>query len=180
MLNSEKNIHSSFWRNVFKNSPDKFELAETLNTIPPFCDLKKSLFLQVINQLHNRNYIAGEYIFMQSDPGIGMYIIAEGEVKIEYITPKNNKVILAEFTKGDFFGELALLDGEKRSASAVAKTDCKIAVLFKPDLDELIYKNPKDGINILSGITKIVTTRLRNLNHDYLLLQDKLFELEEN
>jgi CRP-like cAMP-binding protein len=175
---NDKVIHSSFWGNMFKTSPGKSELLTVLKDIPPFNELKNSFLKQFIKQLHLRNYIAGEYVFYQGDPGVGLYIIHEGEVQIEYLTPAKKKIIQTNLSKGDFFGELALLDGEKRSSSAIAKTDCKIAVIFKPDLDELIAQSPKDGVAILWGISKIVTLRLRNLNNDYLLLQDKLFDKE--
>ena len=77
------------------------------------------------------------------------------------------------FSKGDFFGELAMVDGEKRSASAVAKTDVRAAVIFKPDLDEFIEKYPKKGIKILFGISKIIAARLRLLDQDFFSLQSK-------
>ena len=78
-----------------------------------------------------------------------------------------DKLTLAVIQKGDFFGELALVDGEKRSASAVAKSDSRLSVIFKPDLDEFIEKYPKKGIQILKGIAEITTVRLRTLNEDY-------------
>jgi CRP-like cAMP-binding protein len=82
-----------------------------------------------------------------------------------------SKVQLAVFQKGDFFGELALIDNDKRSASATAKTDTKLSVIFKPDLDEFIEKYPKKGIKILQGISEITALRLRTLNEDYFNLR---------
>ncbi len=80
---------------------------------------------------------------------------------------------LATFSKGDFFGELAMIDGEKRSASAIAETDTRLAVIFKPDIDEFIDKYPKKGIKILQGIAHIVAIRLRALNEEYFSLQNE-------
>ncbi len=82
-----------------------------------------------------------------------------------------DKITLAVFKKGDFFGELALVDNEKRSASAIAKIDTKLSVIFKPDLDEFIEKYPKKGIKILEGIAEITAVRLRTLNEDYFNLR---------
>ncbi len=169
-----KAIHSSFWSNVFKKAPIKSELFEALKEMPPFAGLKTGQLNEIISLIHSRSYIAGEYIFHQNDPGIGLYIIDSGEVQIEYTSPMGNKIVLANFKKGDFFGELALLDGERRSASAIALTDCRISVLFKPDLDSFIVKNPKEGLAILSGIAKIIVTRLRNLNNEYFSLYESL------
>jgi len=104
---------------------------------------------------------------------IGLYVIREGKVRIIRSDEEGNEIELAIFSKGDFFGELAMIDGEKRSASAVAKSDVRAAVIFKPDLDEFIEKYPKKGINILYGISKIIATRLRLLNEDFFSIQSK-------
>jgi CRP-like cAMP-binding protein len=173
-------VHSSFWANLFKPSAQKLNQELTLTSYPPFADLTRKDMAILSNIVHNRNYIAGEYIFCQGDPGIGLYILCAGDVEISYSDEKGNILRFAPFTKGDFFGELALVDGEKRTASAMAKTDIKLAVIFKPDLDEFIEKFPKKGIKILQGISLIVTTRLRKLDEDFLLLLSKSNKTEEN
>jgi len=104
---------------------------------------------------------------MQGDPGIGLFIIREGEIVITYTDDEGEKYELATFTRGDFFGELAMLDDTSRSASAIAHKESNVAVIFKPDLDEFMNRYPKQGNKILLGISKIVTTRLRLVNQEY-------------
>lgn len=70
-------------------------------------------------------------ISYQDDPGLGIYLIREGEVEIQRTDKNGNVFHQATLHKGDFFGELALVDGEKRAASAISKKDSKIAVIFK-------------------------------------------------
>lgn len=164
MENNDKIIHSGFWSNIFK-SPEHVESADLLS-LPPFRFLNKKDIALLMTIVHFRNYVAGEYIFYQGDPGIGLYIIKEGEVDILMQDEFQNLIPLATFSKGDFFGELALVDGEKRSASAIAKTDVKLSVIFKPDLDEFIDKYPKKGVKILQGISEVIALRLRHLNDD--------------
>lgn len=176
---SEKGIRSSFWSNLFKRSLKESEMVEILQEMPPFSELKNNQLLELISLMHNRQYVSGEHIFHQDDPGIGLYIINQGEVHVEFTTPRGRKITLADFKRGDFFGELALLDGDKRSASAIAKTDCKVSVLFKPDLDLIIQKNHKEGLLILQGIIKIVATRLRHLDHEYFSLYEQLLSIKE-
>ena len=180
-MNEGKNTpkHSGFWANIFKVPSEKSELEETISSMPPFTHLNQSEIESLLSIIHNRNYVAGEYIFYQDDPGIGLYIIQEGEVIIERTTPKGSKLILADLTTGDFFGDLALIDGNKRSGTAKALSACKLGVIFKPDFDGFIEKYPKQGVNILRGITQIVTLRLRKLNQDYLTLLDKQSDLQE-
>lgn len=168
-----KTVHSSFWANIFNYPTEKSDLQFSLQSIPLFESLGKRDLSLILNIIHSRSYLTGEYIFYQGDPGIGLYVIREGKVRIIRSDEEGNEIELAIFSKGDFFGELAMVDGEKRSASAVAKTDVRAAVIFKPDLDEFIEKYPKKGINILFGISKIIATRLRLLNEDFFSLQNK-------
>jgi len=170
---NEKNetVHSSFWSNIFNYSTEKTDLQISLQSIPLFKSLNKRDLALILNILHNRSYLPNEYIFYQGDPGIGLYIVRQGEVKIIHEYENGSKVDLATFAKGDFFGELALVDGETRSASAIAETEVKAAVIFKPDLDEFIEKYPKKGIKILNGISHIIATRLRSLNEEFFSFQ---------
>ncbi|HEX7356273.1 MAG TPA: cyclic nucleotide-binding domain-containing protein [Ignavibacteriaceae bacterium] len=173
-MEKEKVVHSSFWVNFFNSPTEETDLKNSLKTIPLFNELTKSDLISLIKILHNRSYVAGEFIFRQGDPGIGLYLIREGEVEIERFNQFNVNNTLAVLSKGDFFGELALVDGEKRSASAIAKTACKVSVIFKPDLDEFIEKYPRKGIKILTGIASMIALRLRKLNEDYFDLQYNL------
>ncbi len=175
-MENEKVAHSSFWVNLFKSPTEETDLKNSLQSIPLFKELTKRDLTSLMKIIHNRTYVAGEFIFSKGDPGIGLYIIREGEVEIERENSYQVKKRLAMFSKGDFFGELALVDGEKRSASAIAKTACKLAVIFKPDLDEFIEKYPRKGIKILTGISSIIALRLRKLNEDYFDLQFNLPE----
>ena len=170
--NNEGMTRSSFWTNLFKTPTEKSELEEVLLYMPPFKNLSNKNIKLLMKVLHNRIYAANEYVFFQGDPGIGLYLIIRGEI---LITEEMNgeRFDLSLLTRGDFFGELALLDDEKRSASAIALKDSQLAVIFKPDLDEFVETHSKDGIQILRGISQIVATRLRNLNQDYFTLYNK-------
>lgn len=165
---------SSFWANLFKTPTEKSDIEEVLRSMLPFKNLTKNHIELLIKLIHNRAYTTNEYIFYQNDPGIGLYIIIKGEVLITQESQDNERYDLAKLGRGDFFGELALLDEERRSASAIALKDSQLAVIFKPDLDEFVEANPKEGVKILRGISQIITTRLRNLNHDYFELYNKL------
>ena|SRR3989339_864149 len=163
---------SSFWANLFKTPTEKSELEEVLLSMPPFKNLSNKSIKLLMKVIHNRIYAANEYVFFQGDPGIGLYLIVGGEILITE-EMDGERFDLALLTRGDFFGELALLDEEKRSASAIALKDSQLAVIFKPDLDEFVETYSKEGIQILRGISQIVATRLRNLNQDYFTLYNK-------
>ncbi|MCF8241228.1 MAG: Crp/Fnr family transcriptional regulator [Melioribacteraceae bacterium] len=166
---------SSFWANLFKSPTEKSDLENVLKSMPPFCELNKKYIKALIKIVHNRAFTKDEFIFLQGDPGIGLYVIQSGSVVIRQNTGDNNTIDLATFNRGDFFGELALMDDEIRSASAIALSDSEIGVIFKPDLDEFVEKYPDIGIKILRGIAHIITKRLHRLNDDYLTLYIKTF-----
>ncbi|MEW6196007.1 MAG: cyclic nucleotide-binding domain-containing protein [Bacteroidota bacterium] len=165
---------SSFWANLFKTPAKRDELEEVLLTMLPFKTLEAKHLKMLLKLIHNRQYTANEYIFYQNDPGIGLYIIINGEILITQETEDGERFDLATLSRGDFFGELALLDEEQRSASAIAMKDSQIAVIFKPDLDEFVETHSKEGVKILHGISQIIATRLRNLNQDYFALYNKI------
>lgn len=164
--NKEKVFTSTLWANLFKSKPTQSEIENLLLSIPPFEKFNKAVMKNFIQLIHHRSYAANEIIFAQGDPGIALYIIQDGLIKIVKNDEQGNQYMLAEFSKGDFFGELALLDEDVRSASAIAVQDSKIAVIFKPDLDYFIKKNPIKGIEILSGIAKIISVRLRKIDNE--------------
>ncbi|MBU1101325.1 MAG: cyclic nucleotide-binding domain-containing protein [Bacteroidetes bacterium] len=168
--------NSSFWTNLFKASSGKTDLQDVFKSMPTFEKLSKSQINNLTKLTHNRFYETGEYIFHQGDPGIGLYVIREGEVSISQSTPENIEYDLIKFNRGDFFGEMALLDNERRSASAIATRDSTLAVLFKPDLDEFINRYPKVGVEIMKGMAQIIATRLRNVNQEYLALYTKMVD----
>ncbi|MFZ2323930.1 MAG: cyclic nucleotide-binding domain-containing protein [Ignavibacteriaceae bacterium] len=173
-MSETKSVHSNFWVNFFNIPSEEDDLRKSLHSIPLFKELNRRDLSSLIKIIHNRTFVANEFIFYRGDPGIGLYIIREGEVEVQRENSAGKINILAAYTKGDFFGELALVEGEKRSASAIAKSECKVSVIFKPDLDEFIEKYPKKGIKILTGISNILALRLRVLNEDYFNLQFNL------
>jgi ATP/ADP translocase len=97
----------------------------------------------------------GDVLFRKGDPGDCMYIIAEGEIKIG-----DGATLFATLGKSDFFGELALVETEPRSADAVAATDCLLIRIDQDDFYELI----EDRTEVARGILVILAQRLRRQN----------------
>jgi len=102
----------------------------------------------------------GTVIFSEGESGHEMYIIHEGKVKI---TKKIRamETILAELDKGDFFGEMAILEKEARSATATAATDVKLLVIDEKTFETTIRTNPDVAIRIMRKMAE----RLRDADH---------------
>jgi len=153
---------NKLWENIFKSRQNKKdEIDDILMKIPVFQDLKPSALKKVKCILHQREYKTNEIIFSQGDVGLGMYIIERGSVEI-VCDPERH--ILAELQDGDFFGELALLDDSPRSASAITKTPCRMLCFFKPELLDLLDRDPKLGSRILFKLAWTIGERLKTTN----------------
>ncbi len=153
---------STFWENIFKFRQKKVhEIDKILLKIPIFHDLNHRELRQIKDILHRREYNKHEVIFNQGDVGLGMYIIEKGTVNI---VAEPESQLLAKLSDGDFFGELALLDDAPRSASAVTETPCTMLCFFKPELLDLIDRNPKLGSKVLFRLAWTIGERLKTTN----------------
>jgi len=166
MTGLNKNI-ASYWTSFFRPAINKTDFESVLSSMPPFSKLSPKYLKLLLKIVHYRDYEIGECIFYQGDPGVGLFIVKEGAVKIvlEYENEESRE--LAHFEPGNFFGDMALLDETARSATAIATSKTKLAVIFKADLDEFIDQFPAQGVNILRGLSQIIASRLRILNKDY-------------
>jgi CRP-like cAMP-binding protein len=151
-------------KNLFqggKREPAEQNVRETLKSIPIFTELSRRELAAVERILHLREFKANEIIFRQEEPGLGMYIIESGRVRI--VSDEMGSSV-SELGDGEFFGELPLLDGGARSATAIAKTQCRIYGFFQPDLYALIERNPRLGVKIVLSLASIIGMRLRAAN----------------
>ena len=105
------------------------------------------------------SYSAGETIFSQGDLGTEMFIILEGDVHIVKLIA-NEAHVLSRLEKGDFFGEMALLESAPRTADAVAQSEVKLLAINGARFDEMLRKNPEIAVRIIRKYSK----RLREAN----------------
>jgi CRP/FNR family cyclic AMP-dependent transcriptional regulator len=106
-----------------------------------------------LNETDSQTFKAGQTIFSEGGPGDFMYGVIEGEVDIR----KGGKVV-DTVGAGGIFGEMALIDHAVRSASAVAKTDCKAAQISEKRFYFLVQQTPNFALHLL----RILTDRLRH------------------
>jgi len=154
-----------FWGNIFKTkNGDRKDTRLLLKKIPLFAELGKGEFREIERLIHHRKYKNGEVIFWEDEPGVGMYIVQKGEVGIfkDYATPRQKELARLEF--GDFFGEMALLEDDNRSATAVALGEAHLLGLFHPDLFDLFERKPQLGNKMLTTLANMLARRLRRTN----------------
>lgn len=146
-------------------------IIPVLRTVPlfeglTFRDLKK---IELI--VHERTFMPDEVVFHERQPGAGMYVIKKGMIKLTK-TINEEKVKIGELGEGEFFGEMSLLEDYPRSAQATAVVKTEALGIFRPDLFDLIERNPRLGSKILMKLSQRLAGRLRKTT------QMKLKEVE--
>lgn len=104
------------------------------------------------NEKQIENYSAGQRIFSAGDPGTVMYVVTEGAVDVVA-----NDQVIETIEAGGILGELALVDQSLRSATAIAKTDCKLAAIDERRFTFLVQETPFFALHVMG----VMARRLR-------------------
>lgn len=108
------------------------------------------------------NYSKGDAIFKEGDKGTFMCIVLEGRVSVIKTDKNNEAVVMGTEGVGRAFGEMAVLDGEPRSATCAAETSCVLLTLSKTALDSMLEEKPRTGAKILRAIAISLSRRMRS------------------
>jgi CRP/FNR family transcriptional regulator, cyclic AMP receptor protein len=122
---------------------DSASMTEALAVVPLFAGLDTDGLTGLTRGMRVRRFRRGETVFHVGDPGDALFIVMAGSIKITLPADTGEEAILATLRPGDFFGELALLDGAPRSATAVAIEPTETYVLAREGFRELIATEPQ-------------------------------------
>jgi CRP/FNR family transcriptional regulator, cyclic AMP receptor protein len=127
---------------------------DTLRQVPLFESLDDDAAKQLCELLETLDFEAQKVMFRAGDAGDAMYIIERGKVRICVQATDGHEVTLTELGRGDFFGEMALLDdGQRRSANAVVAEDARLAVLSREHfLSFIMGGNPSVALEMLTAL----------------------------
>ncbi|HEY5673152.1 MAG TPA: cyclic nucleotide-binding domain-containing protein [Malonomonas sp.] len=109
----------------------------------------------------------GKTIFIENMPGESLYLIKQGTVKISRMLAEGDEQILIVLGPDDVFGEMAVLDGGKRSATARIAEGAVLYGLTRSDFEKLAGSNPALGLKLALNIVRIFSGRVRNSQKDY-------------
>lgn len=137
---------------------------EFLRATPFFSKLSNWQLKQVNEVFYERTYQDGEAIFEQGQPGAALFFIEDGQVAIHVNSKSENPLQLALLSKGQFLGELALLDESPRSAAAISIGNTKLLALYRKDLEVLSKTKPEIASEIYKALAMIVGDRLKATN----------------
>lgn len=128
--------------------------VEALARCPLFENANHEMLESLARSLRRRRFRRNEVIFHQGDPGDSLHVVASGAIKILLPSTEGEEAIIATLRPGDFFGELALLDGATRSATAAALEPTETLVLPRPVLMDLLGTVPGLGDALLVGLAR--------------------------
>lgn len=131
------------------------EMVWMLKNTPLFASTPENVLASIIPILNVTEIREGAHVFRKGDPGDSLFVVFSGEVGIY-----DNDMLLAEMSKGELFGELALLDAEPRSATVTALSDATLFRLDQDDFYDLMEERPE----VLRNIMRVLCGRVRKQN----------------
>ena len=181
-----KSLYAPFLGLIAKRrKSEEDETLSLLSQIEAFADIPDNSLKKIAELLHERRFKKGEIVFREGEPGVGLYIVKTGEVAIyvhdEEKTLKeiNETEHVSDATRGEMFGDIALFSDMPRAATVIATENSELLGFFKPDLLELIRRNPNIGSQVLLRLLDVAGNRLNQANHKILELQSKIDTIQK-
>ncbi len=134
--------------------------AVVLQKVPLFSQLAPAELQRVVEVARERSYPKNSVILFEDDPGDALYVVAMGQVKVVLIGEDGREVILSVLGEGEFFGEMALIDDEPRSAHVIAMEDSALIVLRREDFQGILIHAPGIALALLKELSR----RLRRVD----------------
>ena len=132
---------------------------EFLSSLPLFADLTEDQLAQIAKRIQRRTFAFGITLFHQDMPGTMMYMIESGSVRVISIGRTGQELTLNVLGPGELFGELSLLDGQQRSATAITLAPTVAWLLSQADLKEFMHKYPP----VNQAMILILVERVRSI-----------------
>jgi CRP/FNR family cyclic AMP-dependent transcriptional regulator len=129
--------------------------SSLLNSMPPAEILSASRYFSITH------FVPDEVIFEEGDMGTFMCLIIEGVVSVQKANQDDINIELARLGKDRTIGEMAVLDGERRSASCYAVSDCATLILSRESLEQMINETPRIAAKVIRAIAVSLSRRLR-------------------
>ena len=124
---------------------------DAIRSVPLFGSLDDEAAVNLRNLLRVNDVPTNTSLFRAGDKGDAMYLIEQGRVQITITDEDKKQIVLAELAQGDFFGEMAIIDGKQRSADATVIETARLAVLSRENFLSFIHDNPKVALEMLSA-----------------------------
>lgn len=132
--------------------PNPQMTLESIRSVPLFASLDDQRATLLRSLLQVQEVTAGTELFHCGDIGNAMFLIERGRVRISVRDKEKQEITLAELARGDFFGEMSIIDGKRRSADATVIDDARFAILSRENFMTFIQSNPIVTLEMLSAV----------------------------
>ncbi len=130
------------------------DIVDLVKAVPIFSDLDDEEIKKVAEIGINQKFSKNGIVFLEDEEGAALFIIISGKVKIVRTDDDGGEVILSILGKGDFFGEMAILDGLPRSATVVSIDNSELFMIHRRDFLHLIERSPHVAVSLLRELTR--------------------------
>jgi CRP-like cAMP-binding protein len=141
---------------------------ELIRNIALFASMDDEDLSNIQTSLRETKIKQGDSLFRKGDEGTSLYIVKSGTVKIVLPSAEGDEIIVTIFSKGDYFGEMSLVDEEPRSADAIAMEETELYVLKRSDFLSFLQSN----VEAIKSVLSVLSKRLRRTDE---LLEDTCF-----
>lgn len=156
MLQSLLGTLRSWYRLVFMRQEDARtrEIATTLRRVPLFQGLSRTALYELADAMHTRSYKRDETLYYEGDPGLGMYIVQQGVVRLVVEDENGVEQEMRQVEENELFGFLSVFGDFRRMETAQAVTDARVLGFFRPDLKTMIKRNPRTGAHVIAALAR--------------------------
>ena len=135
------------------------DIMRLLNDVPLFQELQQTALHELADITHQRTYRRDEFLYYENDPGMGLYVVEQGTVRLLMGDAEGTLQELRKLGTGQVFGELSLLDSFKRMETVQAVTETTVLGFFRPDLTMLSMRNPQVGAQVTAVLARYLAHR---------------------
>lgn len=128
--------------------------ADRLRKIPLFAHLDEPEVHRIAHAAREKSYPKNSVILFEDDPGDALYMMLGGQVKVVLIGEDGREVILSILREGDFFGEMALIDDQPRSAHVIAMEESNLLVLHREEFHACLQETPRIALGLLRALSR--------------------------
>ncbi len=147
-----------------KSRAFRIEVCESLSRSPLFKDWSWDELDTLSSYMAGYRAKAGDLLFEEGDDGDAMGLLLSGQIEVKKQDTAGIAQFVTHIVAGRTFGEMAAIDGEKRSATCIATEPCVLALLPKVQFDRILTANEALGIKLLLRVTRLLSERLRKVN----------------
>jgi CRP/FNR family transcriptional regulator, cyclic AMP receptor protein len=144
------------FRRVFRRRIDARtqEIVDLVQDVPAFEHCSTAALYALAEAMHRRSYRRGEVLYYEGDPGLGLYVIEQGRIQLRSESEPGMTQALRDLRPGEAFGVLSVLGDFTRLETAETLTEARVLGFFRPDLKNIIKRNPSAGAEIMLALSR--------------------------